>query len=52
MIDKVKSGRHWFEEISKYVDKNKKIDVYRNLNSDCWSVRQGRGWCVILTTLP
>ena len=41
MIDKVKSGRHWFEEISKYVDKNKKIDVYRNLNSDCWSVRQG-----------
>ena len=37
----VKSGANWFETISKYVNKNKKIDVYRNLHNDCWSVRQG-----------
>ena len=40
MIKMIKSDRHWFDEISKHIDKTKKIDVYRNLNSDCWSVRQ------------
>ena len=36
----VKSDANWFNNISKLVDKTKKIDVYRNLHDDCWSVRQ------------
>ena len=41
MIKKIKSGRDWFDQMSKIVDMKRKVDVYRNLNSDCWSVRQG-----------
>ena len=41
MIKKIKSGRDWFDDICKIVDIKRKVDVYRNLNSDCWSVRQG-----------
>ena len=41
MIQKIKSGQGWFERMCKIVDKKRKVDVYRNLNSDCWSVRQG-----------
>jgi len=41
LIKKIKTGAEWFDQISKVVDIKRKIDVYRNLNSDCWSVRQG-----------
>ena len=41
MIEKIKSGQGWFERMCKIVDIKRKVDVYRNLNSDCWSVRQG-----------
>ena len=41
MIQKIKSGQGWFERMCKIVDIKRKVDVYRNLNSDCWSVRQG-----------
>ena len=41
MIEKIKAGQGWFERMCKIVDIKRKVDVYRNLNSDCWSVRQG-----------
>ena len=41
MISKIKSDRHWFDNVCKVVDIKRKVDVYRNLNRDCWSVRQG-----------
>ena len=41
LIKKIKTGKDWFDQISQIVDIKRKVDVYRNLNSDCWSVRQG-----------
>ena len=34
LIKKIKTGKDWFDQISQIVDIKRKVDVYRNLNSD------------------
>ena len=42
----VESGHNHFDKMSKLIDINKKIEVYKNLHNKCWSVRQsGRVVC-------
>ena len=36
----IKSGAKHFDTISKIVDMQKTVEVYRNLQKKCWSVRQ------------
>jgi hypothetical protein len=36
----ITTERSWREQLVQVIDTNKRVQVYRNLHQDCWSVRQ------------
>ncbi len=40
MIPKITAYKMWRDKLSELIDTSKRVQVYRNLHKDCWSVRQ------------
>lgn len=40
MIPKITAYKTWRDELSEIIDTGKRVQVYRNLHQNCWSVRQ------------